>query len=686
MDRIKSVINKTLCFISPYWLLLFYFLFLCFNELIYKIQRLNGINSDFLFPVLFSIPFSILLFVITGILPKKVDKFVSIGLTSFFALVYMVQLIYYQIFRVPLNIFSIVGAGDAMQFGDVVVSTLLKNIIPLILLCIPPVTLSILYIKKYPCQKLNLKSAGLFLTAFIITYLIRLLCINMTGDSPVSQRTLYYKMNSMELAVDKLGLMPAVLLDIKQLIWETDEEVYADHDVVDIPANGNDKNTPGHENGITHDVINTPTPSPERTAEIISPTPFNLMNIDFEGLISNEKNKNILAMHNYFSAVQPTQQNEYTGMFKGCNLIFITAEAFSSYAVDENITPTLYKMANNGFVFTQFYNPIWGVSTSDGEYVACTGLIPKNGVWSFSRSSKNYLPFAMGNQFKNLGYVTKAYHNHTASYYDRKLSHPNMGYEFFAIGRGLKIKETWPESDLEMMEVTLPQYIDKQPFHAYYMTISGHLQYNFGGNYIARKNKDFVKDLTYSDTSKAYLACQKELDLALEYLVEELEKGGMLDKTVFVLSADHYPYGLPKESIDELAGHKVEDNFELYKSTLIIWKEGMKPVKVDKPCSSLDIIPTISNLFGLEYDSRLLMGRDILSDSPPLVIFYNKSWITDRAFYNSKTNTVTFTDGSEYDEEYVKQIHQVVKDKFNYSAKILDTDYYRIVFNPSSPN
>ncbi|HOQ38415.1 MAG TPA: sulfatase-like hydrolase/transferase, partial [Acetivibrio sp.] len=210
--------------------------------------------------------------------------------------------------------------------------------------------------------------------------------------------------------------------------------------------------------------------------------------------------------------------------------------------------------------------------------------------------------------------------------------------------------------------------------------------YNFGGNYIARKNKDFVKDLTYSDTSKAYLACQKELDLALEYLVEELEKGGMLDKTVFVLSADHYPYGLPKESIDELAGHKVEDNFELYKSTLIIWKEGMKPVKVDKPCSSLDIIPTISNLFGLEYDSRLLMGRDILSDSPPLVIFYNKSWITDRAFYNSKTNTVTFTDGSEYDEEYVKQIHQVVKDKFNYSAKILDTDYYRIVFNPSSPN
>lgn len=680
MDKLRFVIRRILYFINTYWLLLFYFLFFCFNELVYTVRRIDGINSDFLFPVLFSISFSLLLFVITGLFPKRVNRFISICMASFFTLVYMVQLIYFQIFRVPLCIYSLVGAGDAMQFGNVIVSTLLKNIIPLLLLCIPVVLLCVLYAKKNSCPKLKPMSAGFFLGAFIITYLIRLLCINMTGDSPVSQRSLYYRMGSMDLAVGKLGLMPSVLLDIKQLIWEPDEEVYADHEDDGISATGN------NETSITPSAINTPTPSPEKTEEVISPTPYNVMDIDFGGLIDKEKNSNVIAMHNYFSAVQPTQQNEYTGLFEGCNLIFITAEGFSSYAVDEKITPTLYKMANGGFVFTQFYNPIWGVSTSDGEYVACTGLIPKNGVWSFSRSSKNYLPFVMGNQFKKLGYLTKAYHNHTASYYDRNLSHPNLGYEFIALGRGLKIKETWPESDLEMMEVTLPQYIGQEPFHTYYMTISGHLQYNFGGNYIARKNKDFVKDLPYSDTSKAYLACQKELDLALEYMVNELEKGGILDKTVFVISSDHYPYGLPKQNIDELAGHKVEENFELYKSTLIIWKNGMKPVTVDKPCSSLDIIPTLSNLFGLEYDSRLLMGRDILSDSPPLVIFYNKSWITDRAFFNSRTNTVTFTDGSEYDAEYVKQVHQVVGDNFKFSAKILDTNYYRIIFNQSPQN
>jgi len=120
----------------------------------------------------------------------------------------------------------------------------------------------------------------------------------------------------------------------------------------------------------------------------------------------------------------------------------------------------------------------------------------------------------------------------------------------------------------------------------------------------------------------------------------------------------------------------VESNFELYKSTLIIYKKGMEPVIVDKPCASLDIIPTVSNLFGLEFDSRLLMGTDILSDSPALVIFSNRSWITDRAWFNSIGNKVMFTDGTVEDKEYVKLVNRVVADKFKYSAKILETDYY----------
>jgi phosphoglycerol transferase MdoB-like AlkP superfamily enzyme len=383
-------------------------------------------------------------------------------------------------------------------------------------------------------------------------------------------------------------------------------------------------------------------------------------------------------MHEYFGNIQPTKKNEYTGKYKGKNLILITAEGFSPYAVNKDVTPTLYKMYEEGFKFKNFYTPSWGVSTSDGEYVACTGLLPKEGIWSFYKSSKNYMPFAMGNQLKKEGYETRAYHNHYYDYYFRHESHPNLGYIYKGLGNGLNVTETWPESDLEMIELTVPEYIDTQPFHVYYMTVSGHLQYNFYGNYIAAKNKDLVADLPYSDNVKAYLACNIELDKAMEKLILELEKKGIAEDTLIAISPDHYPYGLTLPEISELANKEIKTNFDLYKGVFLLWSKGMEPVEIDKICSSLDIIPTLSNLMGLEYDSRLLMGKDILSDSEPLVVFSDRSWITDKAFFNVKTGETASLSGENADE-YIAEIEKTVKDKFKYSAMILETNYYSIL-------
>jgi len=378
-------------------------------------------------------------------------------------------------------------------------------------------------------------------------------------------------------------------------------------------------------------------------------------------------------------------------MFEGYNLIMFVAEGFSPFAVREDLTPTLYKMVHEGFNFTNFYTSYWRVSTSDGEYVACTGLIPKSGVWSFYRSHNNYLPFVMGNQLRNLGYETVAYHNHTHTYYRRHLSHPNMGYDFKAVGNGLVLPNNhWPNSDFEMMQVTMDEYINNQPFHAYYMTVSGHFEYTFGGNMMSRRNRDAVEHLPYSDSAKAYIACHIELDKALEYMMQRLNEAGIAEKTIIVLSTDHHPYGLPgNEGVDgysEFLGYRVDTsansdfmNFELYRNNLIMYVQGMEPVTVDKPSSSLDIIPTLSNLMGLEFDSRFLMGRDILSNSEPLVIFGNRSFITgngrrirDRDFIPNP--------GVIVDENYASNIRAIIDAKFSASTGILDLDYYKIVF------
>ena len=227
------------------------------------------------------------------------------------------------------------------------------------------------------------------------------------------------------------------------------------------------------------------------------------------------------------------------------------------------------------------------------------------------------MPFGFGNQFQKLGYRTLAYHDYLYTYYDRNLSHPNMGYEYYGIGNGLELEQVQPPSDREMMENIVPQFVNEDQFMVYILTVSGHLNYTREENAQADRHYDEVADLPYSEPVKCYLASQMELELAIESLMDQLEAAGKLDDTVIVLSADHYPYGLTDEEYSELFGHTVDPVFEIYENSLILWSADLEePVHVDKYCSSLDVMPTLANLFGLEYDSRLMAGRDILSDEP----------------------------------------------------------------------
>ncbi|MDF2521641.1 MAG: hypothetical protein K0R84_2269 [Clostridia bacterium] len=657
-------LQKIAKLLSKYWLLVFYISAIIYLELLYRLWSFRNLNADFIFPTLFAICTGTFLFVLSSPWQFKISRIISIAFTTILGLAYGMQLVYFSIFNTPLTLYSLGGAADAMQFRSLILNAVLKNSIGIIFVFVPLALLTALF-RRLPFLRLPQSTIYLWLIFCYLSFGFSVIAVQLTGNKAVSQRSLYYDISEPKLSAAKLGLLTTMRLDLQRLVFGFRESDYVEAFNTDTGAES--------ESSIDAAVSEPP------VEELVQPESYNIMDIDFDGLIAKEKDKALLEMHRYFSDLKPTSENEYTGMFKGDNLILITAEGFSPYFISQELTPTLYEMSTQGFVFKNFYNPIWAVSTSDGEYVANTGLIPKSGVWSFYKSGKNYMPFAMGNQFKKLGYKTMAYHNHSYTYYKRNISHPNMGYDFKAVGNGLKLKNTWPESDLQMIEVTAPEYIGAEPFHTYYMTVSGHMEYNFQGNYIAKKNKALVAGLPYSEASRAYIASNLELEFALSALVEKLEAAGIADKTVIAISADHYPYGLPKKNIDELAGHEVEENFELYRSTFILWKKGIEPVIIEKPCSSLDIIPTLSNLFGLEYDSRLLMGSDIMSDSPALVIFSNRSWITDKASCNSITNEVTYQAAAKVQEGYAEEINKIVEDKFKFSARILEKNYYNIV-------
>ena len=203
------------------------------------------------------------------------------------------------------------------------------------------------------------------------------------------------------------------------------------------------------------------------------------------------------------------------------------------------------------------------------------------------------------------------------------------------------------------------------------MTVSGHLNYTFSGNSMSYKNKDVVKDLPYSDNVKAYIAANVELDRALEKLLGYLTEKGKLDDTVIVISPDHYPYGLKTYELNEVSKTDRSDKFEMFHTSLILYNNAMKENKVvEKYVSSIDVLPTIYNLFGVNYDSRLLMGTDALSESEGLVMLSDRSWINENGSYNSMTGKFTsFKEG--LPEDYVSKINAKVYGKFTTSSLLL---------------
>ena len=203
---------------------------------------------------------------------------------------------------------------------------------------------------------------------------------------------------------------------------------------------------------------------------------------------------------------------------------------------------------------------------------------------------------------------------------------------------------------------------------------------------MSKKNYDVVKDLPCSETVKCYLACQLELEYAMESLVRQLEEAGIADDTLIVLSTDHYPYGLEggttwgnkQDYVAELYGYDPKNHIERDHSALIMWSgclEG-KDIVIDTPTYSLDILPTISNLFGVEYDSRLLVGRDVFSDAEPLVLWYDFTWKTEKGLYNPESGKFTPAEGVSVEEGYVDRIKALVQNKIHYSREVQQTDYF----------
>lgn len=676
---------------SPLLSILFFPLAILYHELL--LRAFDG-GSDFFTTALiriflFSMAAGLAIFLVLDLLPwRRAARIAATVLLALGTVVLCVERGCRSMFGLYYGLGFMGGmAGDVVgNFGSTVWSVIL-SIIPFILLALVPLVAFCLLRSAIVYDEGQSGAVRIMLAAVLVVCQLAGSLTSSLGGAK-SYYTYEFTANT---AVPQFGLVTMLRLEIQYAIFGTPEAPLPVIDPGILPSESADPSDGGSE-------------TPSETPVVYG---YNTLDIDFDALAAGTSDSTLQALHQYLGGLTPSQQNEYTGMFEGKNLILITAEAFSPYVISEELTPTLYRLTHEGFVFNNYYQPNWTQSTSGGEFAVMTGIIPNwfGNLTAFNASADKNMATALGWQFRELGYNVPAWHDNEYTYYNRDETHPNLGYDYQGIGNGLVLATNqWPNSDLEMMQATVDGYISDYvengtPFHAYYMTVSGHCNYNWGGNAMARKHQAEAQAAypDASETVQAYIACNLELEAAMTYLVEQLEEAGIADDTLIVLTADHYPYQMAAGDVDyynELRGFTdTERDTSRYRNTLIMWSAAIEePVEVDTPCSSIDIVPTLCNLFGLDYDSRLYSGRDIFatnyeadqaSTCMPLVIFANtgfgNSWITAAGTYEASTGTFTPNEGITVDDNYVSLVSQLVQAKYTYAKQMIQQDYYQIL-------
>lgn len=399
-------------------------------------------------------------------------------------------------------------------------------------------------------------------------------------------------------------------------------------------------------------------------------------------LISNESSNKLNNINNYLINNTISDYNDYTGLFEGKNLIVIMMESVNEIIINKYLYPNFYKLYSEGISFTNNYSPRNSCATGNNEFSAMTGIYSIQNNCTANVYRKNTYPYSIFNLFNNAGYKTMSMHDYTEAYYYRSIIHQNVGSGKYYGVQDLGIPyyneyKNWA-SDEDFMEVAMDITLSdtNEPFMLWLTTVSSHQPY-VQSSIEGDKYLSITEDTDYPMDLRRYMSKLKTLDNALGILLEELENAGILDDTVIALFGDHYPYGLKDSTINYVLDYDLDD-YEREKTPFVIYNSEISPQSIDKYTSYINLTPTIANLFNLNYDPRLYMGYDVLSDDYwNVVTFADGSWKNNLVYYNAGTSNVKYyvEDGMSIDE--IKNINQIITNKMQMSRYIIENNYFK---------
>jgi len=621
-------------------LLLFAFIFtsIIYLEVLFKIKVLT-IHFDFnlLRAIIFSLSYSVLMMFFIMFFKEKAVKKVMFALTIIITLLYVNQEIYSSFVE---GFYSIAVAGDftlGLSFlNDYILSFRFGH-----LFYILP-TLSLYLLTKYKLLSFNieyctLKQPLIVLMLGFLTFFVSLQTIDETVESKTntvtySEMDLYTYMFNSQDALKKFGLLTYTQRDFFSL-FRTDP----------------------------------------------------LSELEYEVLLDD-----------YFENKDVHLTNSYSNLLSNKNLILIMAESLDTFAINEELTPVLYSLKNNYAYFENFYSPLYYRSTADSEFLTQTSLYPDNNVTlSMDAYMDNTYAYTLPKMFSEKGYDTYSFHNYVDYFYPRLQFHTEaLGYDTYygAYELGLVdepydgrliFDHKW-ESDLEMMQAALPYFVETNKFFANFVTVSGHFRYD-EDHPMAQKNVEVVEqyeianDIELPEDIFYYLAANIELDNALEYLFEELDRTNHLQDTVVMIFGDHYAYGIDRDTIWEYDDMKDDgSDMDIHNVPMIVYSSSpMLTGTVYNYMSTIDIMPTISNLFNLNLDYKKAFGVDALAKEDNIVRFADMSFVSKHYSYDSLSEQYFIEEGYFIEEEDLLGIYHKIVNDYMYNLLVLQYDYFK---------
>ena len=603
---------------------------------------------------------AIFTFVLSLMKNKKVRNIIMISSWSLLMIINIMELVYYKIYESFFNLSGISFVGAIKDGFDKVLLTVVQNIVPILLLLAIIIIIAI-YMKKkglHIDSKIN-KSESLVLGILIIVCSLYInVNVNYIGKAEqFSYYKLLHKVNMPTKNVQSFGMISSTAISLHRTIFGFTQEMDESEDIYT-----NKKTALADDVNIKYNIDE---------------------NIDLTTLSQTETNPVIKQIHDYFNEQTPTVQNKYTGIFKDKNVIFILAESFDEAAIDQNLTPTLYELKHKGIIFNNYFAPKYPASTADGEYMLEWATLPIIGEnYSLIDMVYNTNPYILPRSLKAEGYKTYVYHNYSGYYNRRKQYFSTLDFDGYRYcGEGINTKcENFHGSDLDMMDQTIDDFINQDKFFSYFITLSGHGSYD-ETNFIAEKHLHKVRGTNYPYSLKYYIAANIEFDLAMNKLVTRLKEANKLDDTVIVISSDHTPYYLTSSDLNANSPVNRDSKFDRNRGSLIIYNSELEGTHViDKYAMNIDVLPTVLNMLGMKYDSRIVIGKDIMAvNNEGVAILPDRSWVTNAGAYD--TSTGKFTKYLEnVDDKYVSKLCQEVNEKYTISVNMQYNDYYKYIF------